>query len=418
MKEGVFMNSSNSNTKISITNHLLVSFYGITLFSNVIIFFLADMDKRLRMTSGVAMLSLILTVIFVKKLLQNSPSSSQLNDKKNGGTSIGELAASSDNSNHQSLNLLEENSNEVFTRYSNNIQQINDLSLQLKSLMDKKAETIQNTTDYMQDMTQRINNQFLEIDSINGTATEMSEDINKVMESQHMVAKLASDTLESAQHGNTMIENSVNEIKFILNKIADTDVIILNLNEKILEINNITKSIDSIAGQTNLLALNAAIEAARAGESGRGFAVVADEVGKLAIESKKATEEISSLIKEIQNNSQEAVNSMGHSKELIEKSIDSIQNTRDTFNTIVEDNQKVKTQLNDSNDLVQKACISSEKVSETGYSLVMIADETLSSTHKVSKLIKQQNADDKDMSDLTANLISSSEELKMILNTL
>ncbi|SET34281.1 methyl-accepting chemotaxis sensory transducer with Pas/Pac sensor [Natronincola peptidivorans] len=412
------MNSSNSNTKISITNHLLVSFYGITLFSNVIIFFLADMDKRLRMTSGVAMLSLILTVIFVKKLLQNSPSSSQLNDKKNGGTSIGELAASSDNSNHQSLNLLEENSNEVFTRYSNNIQQINDLSLQLKSLMDKKAETIQNTTDYMQDMTQRINNQFLEIDSINGTATEMSEDINKVMESQHMVAKLASDTLESAQHGNTMIENSVNEIKFILNKIADTDVIILNLNEKILEINNITKSIDSIAGQTNLLALNAAIEAARAGESGRGFAVVADEVGKLAIESKKATEEISSLIKEIQNNSQEAVNSMGHSKELIEKSIDSIQNTRDTFNTIVEDNQKVKTQLNDSNDLVQKACISSEKVSETGYSLVMIADETLSSTHKVSKLIKQQNADDKDMSDLTANLISSSEELKMILNTL
>jgi methyl-accepting chemotaxis protein len=65
-------------------------------------------------------------------------------------------------------------------------------------------------------------------------------------------------------------------------------------------IDDVVGFIRDIAGQTNLLALNATIEAARAGEAGRGFAVVASEVKGLAIQTAKATEEISSQIAEVQ----------------------------------------------------------------------------------------------------------------------
>lgn len=143
------------------------------------------------------------------------------------------------------------------------------------------------------------------------TAVEqLTASVTHIAESASSAAKMTTEAGLASRRLASDVRESAQEIAMIATTIEQLDKVLKVLDSRSTEISNIVGVIKEIADQTNLLALNAAIEAARAGEQGRGFAVVADEVRKLAERTGSSTVEIGSMIRQIQDETKAAVESM------------------------------------------------------------------------------------------------------------
>lgn len=139
--------------------------------------------------------------------------------------------------------------------------------------------------------------------SVNQTTTTMDElnaSSRQSAEQAEASASGAQQALVLAEHGTKAVQQTMQGMTTLKEKVGAIAEQILLLSEQTTQIGSVSGLVGDLANQTNMLALNAAVEAARAGEHGKGFSVVAGEIRKLADQSKKSAEKINSLVSDIQ----------------------------------------------------------------------------------------------------------------------
>lgn len=193
-----------------------------------------------------------------------------------------------------------------------------------KSLEDLISKFDKNVQSVLQGVTAAAT----ELESTASSMSTQSEQTLSQANSAVVASEQTSSNVEAVAAASEEMTTSIGEISrqveasnqataSAVTEVKRTSDIVGQLAETAQHIGDVVEFITDIANQTNLLALNATIEAARAGDAGKGFAVVAAEVKGLAVQTSKATDDISKQISGVQNLSSD----VGGAMERIEKAI-------------------------------------------------------------------------------------------------
>ncbi|WP_033169096.1 methyl-accepting chemotaxis protein [Selenomonas sp. ND2010] len=232
------------------------------------------------------------------------------------------------------VDAMRQQLNKLMEQTSQSAEHIASASEQLTASSQQSAKASHSTAESVTQASGAVSSQQDGINNCSDAIGKVADSVSELQTEASRVAGHAQAASSQAVAGSAAIQQSVEQIRSVESTVGASASIVDKLGARSQEIGQIVETISGIAEQTNLLALNAAIEAARAGEQGRGFSVVADEVRKLAEQSQEAAQQISTLIVGIQKDTASAVDSMKSGSEAVASGAQSVENLRETFDSI------------------------------------------------------------------------------------
>lgn len=276
---------------------------------------------------------------------------------------------------------------------------------------EQTSRATEEVTEAIQEVASGSDTQLQSFQECQRAMNEMTIGIQRIAESSSSVSELAADTTALATEGESVIEQTLQQMQAIESNVTTTVTALQDLKEQSDKIGGILALIGDVANQTNLLALNASIEAARAGEHGKGFAVVAHEIRKLAERSKESSEQIGTILHNIGSRTSEAVTAMEQSVAAARVGSTISSQAGESFRSIVTSIRDVSSQVQEVSAASEQMSAGSEQIAASLDELESITAEAAGNSQRVAAASEEQLASMQEVA-------SSSEQLRNLASTL
>lgn len=315
-----------------------------------------------------------------------------------------------------SFNKMLENLQHIINRVQKTSVEVQNASENMLEKTNISREATIKVQSTMSNLNESIQSQAASMEESSTAMDDMAVSVQRIAESATSVTELAVATSEQANDGNTVIQKSVSQMTTIHEAVNATSEVVERLITHTKYIDTAVQSISNIAEQTNLLALNASIEAARAGEQGKGFAVVADEVRKLAEQSKTAATDINQLLHQIQQDTETASSMMSQGRSEASEGIHVIREAGNSFTTIVEQVNKVSTQMQDISATAEEMAASAEEMNASLNNIASISTEVSSETAATAQSAEKKVVTINEMTQTAKQMKQTVEELDQLVS--
>jgi len=283
---------------------------------------------------------------------------------------------------------------------------LNEIIGKVKEGADELASSAEQISSSTVEMAAGASEQSSQTYEVVSSIEEMTHTITDSTKNAGVASEKAREAGEKARNGGKVVEETINGINRIAEVVSASALTIEELGKSSDQIGEIIKVINEIADQTNLLALNAAIEAARAGEHGRGFAVVADEVRKLAERTTGATNEITSMIQRIQEDTSGAVVAIDKGKKEVEKGKELAGDAGEALKEIISNTDEVSQLIAHLATASEEQNATSQQISSNVEMISKVTQQSTESTEQISRAAENLNK-------LTINLQSAVNQFKL-----
>ncbi len=273
---------------------------------------------------------------------------------------------------------------EIVTHMVKTAEQLSSASGVMRTNSDEVTASMNEIAKTVGEIAEGASNQAKDAEELVHEISNLGDAVGKSLDSAKELTD-SSGKIKSASEDGLITVNELESIT-LQNQASFQSIfdIIDTTSENAGKIKEAIVLISDIAKKTKLLALNASIEAASAGEAGKGFAVVAEEIRRLSEQTKNSTNVIDSILGELSDNIQTAVNQSVIVKEAVNQQTVSVGETKNKYLMIVSELNSINRQIDTLGLVSRDMDHSRSKVADFGSNVSAISEEYAASTEETS----------------------------------